>query len=70
MGIGPVFFVIGITYVSRYSLSALRNIEGDGFNSRFRFIGSSAPRGYTKDEGRSLGVGLQEQAPKHLKLLW
>ena len=28
------------------------------------------PRGYTGDEGRSLGVGLQAQAPKHLKLLW
>ena len=27
-------------------------------------------RNYTKDEGRSLGVGLQEQAPNHLKLLW
>jgi len=28
------------------------------------------PRGCTKDEGRSLGVGLQEQASNHLKLLW
>jgi len=27
-------------------------------------------RNYTKDEGRSLGVGLQEQASNHLKLLW
>jgi len=27
-------------------------------------------RNYTKDEGRPLGVGLQEQAPNHLKLLW
>ena len=27
-------------------------------------------RNYTKNEGRSLGVGLQEQAPNHLKLLW
>ena len=27
-------------------------------------------RNCTEDEGRSLGVGLQEQAPKHLKLLW
>jgi hypothetical protein len=27
-----------------------------------------APRGCTKDEGRPLGVGLQEQAPNHLKL--
>ena len=24
----------------------------------------------TRDEGRSLGVGLQEQASNHLKLLW
>ena len=30
----------------------------------------SAPRGCTEDEGRSLGVGLQERAPNHLKLLW
>jgi REP element-mobilizing transposase RayT len=27
-------------------------------------------RNCTKDEGKSLGVGLQEQAPNHLKLLW
>ena len=40
-------------------------------------LGDSVPReqavfvrNYTKDEGRSLGVGLQEQAPNHLKLLW
>ncbi len=26
------------------------------------------PRGCTGDEGRSLGAGLQEQAPNHLKL--
>ncbi|HDR14078.1 MAG TPA: hypothetical protein ENN79_01045 [Desulfobacteraceae bacterium] len=30
----------------------------------------SAPRGCTRDEGRPLGVGLEEQAPNHLKLLW
>jgi hypothetical protein len=30
----------------------------------------SAPRGCTGDGGRSPGVGLQEQAPNHLKLLW
>ena len=30
----------------------------------------SAPRGCAEDEGGPLGVGLQEQAPKHLKLLW
>jgi hypothetical protein len=34
------------------------------------YFGNSVPRGYTRDEGRSLGVGLQEQAPNHLKLLW
>jgi hypothetical protein len=34
------------------------------------YVGGSAPRGCTEDEGRPLGVGLQEQAPKHLKLLW
>ena len=28
------------------------------------------PRSCTRDEGRSLGVGLQEQAPNHLKLHW
>jgi len=27
-------------------------------------------RNCTKDEGRPLGVGLQEQASNHLKLLW
>jgi len=30
----------------------------------------SAPRSRTRDEGRSLGAGLQEQASNHLKLLW
>ncbi len=29
-----------------------------------------APRSCTRDEGRSLGAGLQEQASNHLKLLW
>jgi hypothetical protein len=33
-------------------------------------ISASAPRGRTRDEGRSLGAGLQEQAPNHLKLRW
>ncbi len=33
-------------------------------------VGNSVPRGCTKDEGRSLGVGLQEQASNYLKLLW
>ena len=27
-------------------------------------------RNCTRDEGRPLGVGLQEQAPNHLKLPW
>ncbi len=30
----------------------------------------SAPRSCTRDEGRSLGAGLQERASNHLKLLW
>ena len=29
-----------------------------------------APRGCAEDEGGPLGVGLQEQASNHLKLLW
>jgi len=33
-----------------------------------RFQPVSAPRGCTRDEGRPLGVGLQEQAPNRLKL--
>jgi hypothetical protein len=37
---------------------------------KYRYVGDSAPRGCTGDEGGPLGVGLQEQAPKHLKLLW
>ena len=34
------------------------------------YVGDSAPRSCTEDEGRPLEVGLQEQASKHLKLLW
>gem|GEM_PF-3003649 len=30
----------------------------------------SASRGCTRDEGRSLEAGLQEQASNHLKLHW
>jgi|GEM_PF-3257640 hypothetical protein len=30
----------------------------------------SAPRGCTKDEGRPLEAGLQEQASNHLELHW
>ncbi len=29
-----------------------------------------APRGCAEDEGGPLGVGLQERASNHLKLLW
>jgi hypothetical protein len=32
------------------------------------FLPVSAPRGYTRDEGRPLGVGLQEQASNRFKL--
>jgi hypothetical protein len=32
------------------------------------FPSVSAPRGCTRDEGRSLEVGLQEQASNHLEL--
>ena len=33
-----------------------------------RLVGVSAPRGCTRDEGRPLGTGLQEQVPNRLKL--
>jgi len=33
-------------------------------------VGEIAPRGCTRDEGRSFGTGLQEQASNPLKLLW
>ncbi len=48
------------TYISKHSKSHLM----------CKYVGDSAPRGCTEDEGRPLGVGLQEQASKHLKLLW
>jgi len=32
------------------------------------FLSVSAPRGCTRDEGRPLGVGLQERAPNRFKL--
>jgi hypothetical protein len=35
---------------------------------RFQFV--STPRSCTRDEGRSLGAGLQELASNYLKLLW
>ena len=38
--------------------------------SCYTFHPVSAPRSCTRDEGRSLGAGLQGQAPNHLKLLW
>ena len=34
------------------------------------FVGEIAPRSRTRDEGRPLGAGLQEQASNYLKLLW
>jgi len=40
------------------------------YNFDFRYAGASVPRSFVRDEGRPLGVGLQEQAPNHLKLLW
>ena len=46
------------------------NITGFSWIQKYRFVGDIATRGCTEDEGRPLGVGLQEQAPKHLKLLW
>ena len=33
-------------------------------------LGVISVRNCTRDEGRPLGVGLQEQAPNHLKLRW
>ena len=33
-------------------------------------IWEGAPRGCTRDGGRSPGTGLQEQVPNYLKLLW
>jgi hypothetical protein len=33
-------------------------------------FGICAPRSCTRDEGRPLEVGLQEQASNHLKLHW
>ena len=48
----------------------MRNLKKSISMDLERLIGNSVPRGYTKDEGRSLGVGLQEQASNHLKLLW
>ena len=45
------------------------NITGFWRIQKYRYVGDSAPRGCTEDEVRPLGVGLQEQAPKHLKLL-
>ncbi len=34
------------------------------------YIGVGVPRSCMKDESRSLGAGLQEQASNHLKLHW
>ncbi len=43
-------------------------MEADAGKQMVKFHPIRAPRGCTKDEGRPLGVGLQEQAPNHLKL--
>ncbi len=37
---------------------------------RWLLMGNSVPRGYTKDEGRSPGIGMQEQTSNQLNLLW
>jgi hypothetical protein len=42
----------------------------EGLGVKFPRATRRAPRGCTGDEGGPLGVGLQEQASKHLKLLW
>ena len=46
----------------------------DGVNGVYGFwefgFGICAPRSCTRDEGRPLEVGLQEQASNHLKLHW
>jgi len=43
-----------------------------GGEKKLGYVGDSAPRGCTEDDpaGAELGAGLQEQASKHLKLLW
>jgi hypothetical protein len=78
------YSILAMPHSSRYFKSQYMYIKiyPTGFNQRIidffrlplgrevRYIGNSAPRGCTKDEGRPLGVGLQEQAPNHLKLLW
>ena len=46
------------------------NVVFDIFSIHTTFQTVSAPRGYTKDEGRSLEAGLQERASNHLKLQW
>ena len=36
----------------------------------YRLNGILAPRGCTRDGGRSSGIGIQVQIPNSLKLLW
>ena len=36
----------------------------------YRLNGILAPRGCTRDGGRSSGIGIQVQIPNRLKLLW
>jgi len=58
--IWPCLFLSTIQTVS----VNFRNRVGKGL------VGACAPRSGARDEGGPLGVGLQEQASNHLKLLW
>ncbi len=40
------------------------------FETKEVHVSASAPRGFTRDEGRPLGAGLRELVSNHLKLLW
>jgi hypothetical protein len=58
-----------------WSFQTVSGFDGVLAESLFRefhacFLSVSAPRSCTRDEGRSLGAGLQEQVSNHLKLLW
>jgi hypothetical protein len=45
------------------------NAEIGFSHAKSSFAGGIAPRSRTRDEGRPLGAGLQEQVPNYLKLL-
>ena len=49
-------------------ISLMRNLNSPPLHQKCRL--HRAPRGCAEDEGGPLGVGLQEQASNHLKLLW